>query len=652
MVEKPEVLTTLQTVTGESAESEPQLTGAIMTGSLVSEPWVSPPLLGLDQRIASYTTAGDLEWLFDGSFSLSPEFDRGMDVPCLEQEFLPPGDSAAVDSITGNQASPPIFDERSTNREQKTYQRCAWRVCNAMTEDRRLELLLAMRDRFETKVLTSETFSLDSLKAGVHFYSKYIHKEYCFFNPRILFPEADEQGYISKYYGEEAPSRLAWAIITLGWMLLHQEEPNTEQIKAARTIQRDLRTSVMSIIATTASPSLWVIQTLFLVLLFARYHGEAQEFGTAPILHGVLVNLVRRLDLSGISHLERDECQELTVEDWFKWIKAESIKRIVIQTFVLDVQQTILFGASSSMSAFEINLDLPCGEEAWTADTLSDWQVAMQARPQKPPLFLDMLKQFWNLPRNSKSVNIAAANPGDARAILNGVVSIASETWRRHQDAFASRPSDKDPSVSSRIMASFQRWMFWWNGAARQFRVERFDWRNCACFYRLAHTLCEVTSSDLQIVAGKATVEGRHVRANDYAKGRRRIRSWASTAAASVAVSETARMIMERLTVTDPHSHCHHCNWSLYLAGLVLWNYVFARNDKAGSMERPLSIIDTITSLHQFIGLGDAADERTEVGSINTIGILARIRGVLDAEPSGIIEEALVVLDRLTCQGL
>ncbi|THW15833.1 hypothetical protein D6D24_04752 [Aureobasidium pullulans] len=142
----------------------------------------------------------------------------------------------------------------------------------------------------------------------------------------------------------------------------------------------------MTKIATSASPALWIVQTLFLVLLFARYHGETDEFGTAPILHGVLVGLVQRLDWSQASDELRDvDPDTLTYEHWYKWIKAESLKRIIFQTFVLDVQQTVLFGGKSSMSPFEIELNLPWGVSVWTADSLADWRISMRDSPQKPP---------------------------------------------------------------------------------------------------------------------------------------------------------------------------------------------------------------------------------------------------------------------------
>ncbi|THX80204.1 hypothetical protein D6D04_04711 [Aureobasidium pullulans] len=457
---------------------------------------------------------------------------------------------------------------------------------------------------------------------------------------------------LQDHYGEEAPHQLAWAAITLGWVLLEQEEPNAELIKASRIIQRAIRSSIMTAIATSASPALWVVQTLFLVLLFARYHGETDEFGTASILHGVLVGLVQRLDWSqASSELSDVDPYTLTYEHWYKWIKAESLKRIVFQTFVLDVQQTVLFGGNSSMSPFEIDLNLPWGVSVWTADSLAEWRISMRDSPQKPPVFLKMLQQFWNLPSSSgRSIHIAA-NPGDARVILHGVVSIASETWRQQRYAYISKPSGSIHSLRARIMTSFENWMIWWNGDARQFYVEEFTWRTCQCFCRLAHTLCELSSADLQIAAGATEIEGKRTRPDDFAKARQRIACWASTRAASVAASEAARVVQNRFDITiDSHHHCHHCNWSLYLAGLVLWNFTSAEQTATAGIDQCFPTPGVGSTLARMatteFGL------YSQISNLDVLEVMTSIVVLLKKSPGGMIEKAITVLEKVAAPPL
>ena len=640
------------TIPTSTVEDDPLGNGFVDT--TIYDQQITAQSLGLDHRFVPLTTANDLEWLFDGTFQSGREVDCGSDLPYLDQDYAQLLSNALDDTLPIDMPSQKVPTTTHPPATHNVPQRCKWRVCNAMTEARRLELLLTMRDEFDTKALTSDIFSLHNLAAGVHFYSKYVSSEYNFHHPRILFPEEDEKVYLQEYYGDEAPYQLAWAIITLGWMLLEQEEPNVELIEVSRVIQRAIRVSIMTTIATSSSPALWVLQTLFLVLLFARYHGDTNESGTAPILHGVLVNLVRRLDLSNISdNLDTIDQDTLGYEHWYRWIKTESLKRMVFQTFILDVQQTLLFGGNSSMSPFEINLDLPWGVPAWTADTLADWRISMRDSPHKPPLFLSMLKQFWNLPSSGgRSIHIAA-NPGDARVILHGVVSIASETWRRHRDAFTSKPSDDVHSLSARIISSFENWMIWWNGDAKRFYVEKFNWRTCPCFYRLAHTLCELGSADLQIAAGATEIEGRRIRPDDFAKAKRRAASWAATEAASVAVSEAARVVQSRLeTTTDPHYHCHHCNRSLYIAGLVLWNFTFAKRDTTPYVDQVPTYSDVDSTLAQLVNIGHVPYIQHENVFFDITAVMRSIAVLLGKDPSGIIEEARSVLGRLASSAI
>lgn len=605
------------------------------------EPYMAPYPSGFDQRFVPLTTANDLEWLFDASYFANTDY--GTASSMLPDPFIANGERLEEASTTSRTCySSPDLSRRS---QISRTPRCKWRVCNAINESWRLELLLYLKDSFSDRTLVSDIFSLESLQAGVHFYSRYIAREYSFFHPRVLFPEVEEVPYINKHYGQEAPPQLAWAIITLGWMTFEREERNPELVYASRTIQRAIRVSLMSIVATTSSPPIWVIQAFFLTLVYARYHGEPDESGTAPTLHGVLINLVRRLDLADVQSTQDLPTDNLTLDDYYRWVRIESLKRIVFQTFILDVQQTILFGENSSMSPFEINMRLPCAESLWIADTFDEWTALIRKTSQTPPFFLNMLKQFWNMPTSKTSATISAG-PGDARVVLHGVISIASETWRRRQDAYASKLGDAMNLHSARIITSFQSWIAWWNGDAKQYRLTNFVWRNCHCLYSLAHTLCEITASDLQIVAGRSKIQGRQVTPNERARAIKKTRSWRTTEASATAVSEAARIVLDFLNpAQEPFTHCHHCDWSLYLAGLVIYNYVFAQSfqkQQDGASAVRGGYIDARSTLECIIGLGTFRREDVTIADVVTV--LAAITQILEREYSGILEEALEVL--------
>jgi len=603
----------------------------------------TPSSLYFEQRFVPLTSNDEIDWLFDGYGTLYDKSTTEM------QSFSLP----AIDTANILQANAHLPSHHVAN-DQQASPLCAWRVCNAMSEAQRLELLLAIRESFDYKALTSTVFSLENLKAGVHYFSKYVAREYSFFHPRLLFPEPDETTDLRAHYGEEAPPQLAWTIITLGWMLLPPERDREDFVEVSRTIQRAIRISIMSTITVTPSPPMWVIQTLFLNLVYARYHGDAEDSGTAPLLHGVLVSLVRRLETIPPPRTYTDQDFNLNHTHWYEWIKAESIKRIIIQTFVLDVQQSVLFGEKSSMSPFELNLTLPSTEASWTADTLQSWIDALRRSPLEPPPFLNMLKQFWNIPTARAIAPPVTAQPSDARVVLHGVISIASESWRRQQDptttiAATDTNADTAHCLSARTIASFQKWIVWWNGDAKHFRVQGFNWASCDCFYRLAQTLCQVTANDLQIAAGRTSLHGKTINANDYTRARRRIRIWAANSTAITAVSEAARVVSDYLySQQDPSVHCRHCRWSLYLAGLVLWNYVFSTQSKVARLPQPSFGPEFASISHALNILVSArSTDHVEVDLSVVAKILSAISEILKQQETGIIQEALGVLRRV-----
>ena len=168
-------------------------------GSSTVDHHITARSLGLHHSYAPLTTADDLEWLFDGTFESGQELeslDYDAEAPALHMDYAQFFPVMVENTQPSNSPSQALKTTAYSGVTQDVTHSCGWRVCNAMTEARRLELLLSMRDEFDAKTLTSDIFSLRSLAAGVHFYSKYVSSEYNFHHPRVLFPEEDEQVYL------------------------------------------------------------------------------------------------------------------------------------------------------------------------------------------------------------------------------------------------------------------------------------------------------------------------------------------------------------------------------------------------------------------------------------------------------------------------
>jgi len=150
----------------------------------------------------------------------------------------------------------------------------------------------------------------------------------------------------------------------------------------------------------------------------------------------------------------------------------------------------------------------------------------MNNETEEPVSFLTMLKHSWQpLAAASKVGDL----PRGSQVILCGIISIARQIASQEEDSISSvRSRDSLSSLGMTVNRSLESWEASWG----QFHIEEGAetssvWRNCACVVRLAHTLYEISPVDLQTISGGDTIGGRKIGPMDYARSRRRLRSWA-----------------------------------------------------------------------------------------------------------------------------
>ena len=493
----------------------------------------------LDIRHTSLTSITDLAWLTDGH--LLDSADEGAfqsitsDQTWENDDFAPPGlhDDFHACKPSASCSEPALASRTETS--EPLAPDCGFRVCNALTEERRATLLTCLKDEIPDLDMTSPVFSLNNMKMGVHLYAKYVSKQSPIFHHQILAPITEgDRSDVDNYCGGEAPYQLSWAIITLGWSLW--DFHGGQDVQMAVKIHKVLRPSIINHRAFTLDPPIWIVQTLFLVLVFARYCGDSEDHGASVIFHGVLVDAVRRLDRRGRAHYIPDlRSEKPSRHEWFKWIHVETMKRLVFHTFILDVQHVILHGGDMCMSPFELNLQLPHSEAAWATDSVDTWAAALRKTSTEPPQFLTMLKQFWNA--SSTAHRLPQAYPGDSTVILYGIMSIACDMKRRDDHTFSARPKDSLSALNGKLLKSFESWVSWWDRNREPLGLEIFVWRNCSCMLRLAYTLYEIGPVELQAAGGRDVVEGKHIGMAEYARAKRKIRAWAREERALLAVS-------------------------------------------------------------------------------------------------------------------
>lgn len=122
---------------------------------------------------------------------------------------------------------------------------CGFRICNALTDERRIELLIDLRNLVDVD-LQDPIFSLNSMKQGIHLFFRNVNIEYSFLHHEILIASSREsrQTILDVFGGEPGP-QLSWVVITLGWALMKSN--NNHEMHMASRIQRAIRNSIINV---------------------------------------------------------------------------------------------------------------------------------------------------------------------------------------------------------------------------------------------------------------------------------------------------------------------------------------------------------------------------------------------------------------------
>jgi hypothetical protein len=209
--------------------------------------------------------------------------------------------------------------------------------------------------------------------------------------------------------------------------------------------------------------------------------------------------------------------------------------RLVFQTFILDIQQTLLHGGDVSLNPFSLNIRLPDSDDAWYATNPEKWAAIYESQPTEPPYFLALLKSFWN----SSTIKPAPSTfPRGCKALMYGILSIAYDLRRRDDNSFLQKLLYSPESLGVKVRKSFEKWLQWWDQTYNHPQMETVHlWRNCACVFRLGHTLYEVGTVEWRAIAGEDIIDGRRIGATEYLKAKRKIKAWVKQERAKIGLS-------------------------------------------------------------------------------------------------------------------
>jgi hypothetical protein len=198
----------------------------------------------------------DMQWFFDNQQPLDLEQDRN---PAQATQLSEPSTTIPLRDISAitaeiynvNGELPPVYLQEVQSKifVAKTGQfdppSCGFRVCNALTDERRIELLMDLRNLTDVD-LRDPIFSLNSMKQGIHLFCRNVNIEYAFLHHELICPSSQEnRQVIADVFGEEPGPQLIWIIITLGWTLMRSD--NNHESHMASKIQRVIRTSIINV---------------------------------------------------------------------------------------------------------------------------------------------------------------------------------------------------------------------------------------------------------------------------------------------------------------------------------------------------------------------------------------------------------------------
>lgn len=123
---------------------------------------------------------------------------------------------------------------------------CGFPICNALTQERRVELLIDLRSIMEIDI-RDPIFSLNSMKQGIHLWSREISTEYNFLHRELLLLQGPDAigNAVLEIMGEPPGAQLIWSTISFGWALMRSRDDH--EFLTASKIQRALRASILSV---------------------------------------------------------------------------------------------------------------------------------------------------------------------------------------------------------------------------------------------------------------------------------------------------------------------------------------------------------------------------------------------------------------------
>lgn len=303
-----------------------------------------------------------------------------------------------------------------------------------------------------------------------------------------------------------------------------------------------------------------MLQALVLTEAFSSRMASRQQHEMAHLFHNFIVTLARRNGAFSSSAGRGHHRYAKSHDGWALWAKNEERKRITLFVFILDAQHGALFRHVPALSAFQLQVDIPCSSAEWQAQTADEW--ALLQHRAKPQRFISALKSCLNTSSAppSPSVTALASARGSVSQpalpytdifsrtlLLHGLMSVAYDLrWRQQQhNQLLADGNGLDSSSSATTRSHLSAWKQRLLSAMSSLSLpSRGGLDHLDSAHEAFHSIsvvaqCIVLYADileLQVYAGLKSVCGQIVDDAMFQATKRSIQRWARTREAGMSV--------------------------------------------------------------------------------------------------------------------
>ncbi|KAN0060157.1 hypothetical protein ACQY0O_008131 [Thecaphora frezii] len=298
-----------------------------------------------------------------------------------------------------------------------------------------------------------------------------------------------------------------------------------------------------------ARATLPMLQAMVLTECFGKMMSSRPQHEMSHLFHNFIITLARRnavFNPSAAAASANPGSFEGTDEFWRSWAREEEKKRIALFAFMLDAQHATTFRHVPALSAFQIQLNLPCSDAEWSKSSPEAWAQHRKRTNYKPPTpFIPALKACLSPGKTPQELD---AFP--RFVLLHGLMSIAYDLhWKQNillgaeGGPFAAGRAGADGggigNWKDRLSAAYSSLQARMDIAfikAEDDSSTRLVHRATPSLVSAAQITLFADTIDIQIYAGLPSVLGRFIDRATFNASRRSVKEWAKTSDGTTAV--------------------------------------------------------------------------------------------------------------------